>query len=213
MTSGRADARAVVLAILEQGGVGPGPAARLEPALDSALGHLTAALGTRVGAVFVDDRRSRGLLLRSRRPAESAAGEPVAATIGRRRTPGLLAALRAGREVDDRSPAGAELDLVGLGGGLLVPARVGDATVAALGVAFPPEYHPVAEDRSTVRAVAQVIALWVHNARLVAGMRDRVRELDRQSLQLAALTRVARRVAASLDEDEAADLRGVRVRG
>lgn len=197
------DARAVVLAILEQGGGGPGAAARLEPALEAALDHLTAALGARMGAVYVDERGSRGFVLRCRRPAEAAGEEPLAATIGRRRTPGLTAALRAGRDVDDQSPAGPELALVGLEGGLLVPSRIGDATIGALGVAFPAGWQPTGEDRATVRAVAQIVALWVHNGRLLAGLRDRVRELDRQSLQLTALTRIARRVAASLDEGEA----------
>ena len=54
-----------------------------------------------------------------------------------------------------------------------------------------------------MRAVAQVLALWVHNSQLIAGLRDRVRELDRQALQLSALTRISRRVAATLDEREA----------
>lgn len=203
MTAGRTDARAVVLAILELAGAGPGPTARIEPALEVALDRLTAALGARVGAVYIDDRGSRGLVLRCRRPAEEAGGPPLAGTIGRRRTPGLTAALHAGRDIDDQSPAGPELALIGLEDGLLVPSRIGDTTVGALGVAFPRGWRPSGEDRATVRAVAQILALWVHNSRLLAGLRDRVRELDRQALQLTALTRIAQRVSATLDEDEA----------
>ncbi len=197
------DARAVVLAILEQGGAGPGAAARIEPALEAALDHLTAALGARVGAVYVDERGARGFVLRCRRPDAAPDEEPLASAIGRRRTPGLTAALRAGRDVDDQSPAAPELALIGLEGGLLVPSRIGDTTIGALGVAFPAGWRPTGEDRATVRAVAQILALWVHNGRLIAGLRDRVRELDRQALQLSALTHISRRVAASLDEGEA----------
>ncbi len=203
MTAGRTDARAVVLAILEQAGAGPGPTAHIEPALEVALDRLVAALGARVGAVYIDDGGSRGLVLRCRRPADPGEDAPPASGIARRRTPGLTAALRSGREVDDQSPAGPELGLIGLDGGLVVPARIGDTTVAALGLAFPPGSRPAGEDRAAVRAVAQILALWVHNGRLIAGLRDRVRELDRQALQLAALTRIARRVAATLDEGEA----------
>ena len=84
-----------------------------------------------------------------------------------------------------------------------MPSRIGDTTIGALGVAFPAGWRPTGEDRATVRAVAQILALWVHNGRLIAGLRDRVRELDRQALQLSALTHISRRVAASLDEGEA----------
>ena len=203
MSARRTDARAVVLAILDQVGSGPDPGARIDSALEVALDRLTGALGARVGAVYIDDRGSRGLVLRCRRPEATADEEPLASGISRRRAPGLAAALRAGRDVDDQSPAAPELALIGLAGGLVVPSRIGDATVGALGVAFPEGWQPSGEDRAAVRAVAQVLALWVHNSQLIAGLRDRVRELDRQALQLSALTRISRRVAATLDEREA----------
>ena len=203
MTGRRSDARGVVLEILDQLGSGPDPAASIEPALEIALDRLTAAVGARVGAVYIDDRASRGLALRCRRPADAADQHRVAGEIAARRTPALIAALRSGVAVDDESPAGAEMVLLGLADGLVVPSRIAGTTVGAVGVAFAEGHRPTGDDRAAVRAVAQILALWVRNAQLVAGLRDRVRELDRQALQLEALTQIARRVAGSLDEGEA----------
>ena len=203
MTGRRSDARGVVLEILDQLGSGPDPAASIEPALEIALDRLAAAVGARVGAVYIDDRVSRGLVLRCRRPADTVGQDPVGSEIAARRTPALISALRSGVAVDDESPAGPELVLLGLAGGLVVPSRIAGITVGAVGVAFAEGYRPTGEDRATVRAVAQILALWVRNSQLVAGLRDRVRELDRQALQLEALTQIARRVAGTLDEGEA----------
>ena len=59
MTGRRIDARGVVLEMLDQLGAGPDPAASIEPALEIALDGLTAAVGARVGTVYIDDRASR----------------------------------------------------------------------------------------------------------------------------------------------------------
>ena len=85
----------------------------------------------------------------------------------------------------------------------LVPARIGGQAVAAIGVALPEGTRLADDDRVAVGAVAQALALAARNDDLVRGLGDRVRELDRQALQLSALTRVARRVAETIDEGDA----------
>lgn len=86
---------------------------------------------------------------------------------------------------------------------LLVPARIGGQAVGAVGLALPPGVALTDDDRAVVEGVAHALALAVRNDDLMRGLGDRVRELDRQALQLSALTRVARRVAETLDEGDA----------
>ncbi len=85
----------------------------------------------------------------------------------------------------------------------LVPARIAGQAAGALGVALPAGGRLSDDDRATVEAVAAALALAVRNDDLMRGLGDRVRELDRQGLQLSALTRVARRVASAVDEGDA----------
>lgn len=86
---------------------------------------------------------------------------------------------------------------------VLVPARIGGQAVGALGLTLPGGAALGDADHATVEAVAQALALAVRNDDLVRGLGDRLRELDRQALHLSALTRVARRVAETLDEGDA----------
>lgn len=85
----------------------------------------------------------------------------------------------------------------------LVPARIGGQALGAIGVTLPDGARLADEDRVVVGAVGQALALAVRNDDLVRGLGDRLRELDRQALQLSALTRVARRVAEAVDEGDA----------
>ena len=73
----------------------------------------------------------------------------------------------------------------------------------AIGVALPDGARLTDDDRVVVGAVGQALALAVRNDDLMRGLGDRLRELDRQALQLSALTRVARRVAETVDEGDA----------
>ena len=86
---------------------------------------------------------------------------------------------------------------------VLVPARLRGQAAGAIGLALPPGVALDGEGRALAQAVAQALALTVRNDDLVRGLADRVRELDRQARQLGALTRIARRVARTLDEDDA----------
>jgi signal transduction histidine kinase len=85
---------------------------------------------------------------------------------------------------------------------VLVSARIGGQSVGELGVSLEPGEALTSDARALVEGVARVLALVVRNDDLVRGLGDRVRELDRQAAQLGALTRVARRVAESVDEGE-----------
>jgi two-component system sensor histidine kinase UhpB len=91
--------------------------------------------------------------------------------------------------------------VLGLSGGRLIPTRVGGRTVSAVGLA-PAGPVPDATDRD-LRAAAHLLGLALRNGQLASGFRDRVRELDRQAVQLGALTQIARRVAGSLEQSEA----------
>jgi signal transduction histidine kinase len=85
---------------------------------------------------------------------------------------------------------------------VMVPARLRGQPAGAVGLSLGGAPALDEEGRALTRAVAQALALVVRNDDLVRGLGDRVRELDRQARQLDALTRVARRVAQTLDEDE-----------
>ena len=85
----------------------------------------------------------------------------------------------------------------------LIPARIGGQAVGAIGVSLPGDGRLEDGDRVIVEALGQALALAVRNDDLMRGLGDRVRELDRQALQLSALTRVARRVAETIDEGDA----------
>ncbi len=86
---------------------------------------------------------------------------------------------------------------------VMVPARLRGQPAGAVGLSLEPGASLDDEGRALTRSVAQALALAVRNDDLVRGLGDRVRELDRQARQLEALTRVARRVAQTLDEDDA----------
>jgi signal transduction histidine kinase len=173
-----------------------GDAVELEPALGRALDLIAADLGARVAALYVGDPAAGGLELR----ATGGPGSPSRPGPGIRpaTAPGACAALAEGRDVPADDDRAAEMALLGLGGGVLLPTRIGGRTVAAVGIAPAP-----ARLTPGVRAAVQVLGLGLRNARLASGFRDRVRALDRQVVQLDALTEVARRVAGSLEPDEA----------
>lgn len=85
----------------------------------------------------------------------------------------------------------------------LVTARIGGQAVGAIGVTMPAGTRLADADLPVVEGVAQALALAVRNDDLMRGLGDRLRELDRQAVQLGALTRVARRVAETVDERDA----------
>lgn len=85
----------------------------------------------------------------------------------------------------------------------LVPARIAGQAVGAIGVALPPGTRLTHDEHAIVDAVGGALALAVRNDDLMRGLGDRVRELDRQGVQLGVLMRVARRVAAAVDEGDA----------
>jgi signal transduction histidine kinase len=172
----------------------------IEPTLEAALAVIAEALGARAGAVYVKEPTTGALVARAHRGMGDAAP-----AIGADDRPAVIGRLAEGRDAlpsDDPEVAG-ELEAVGLGGGLLVPARAGGQTVGAIGLvpasggALPPEA------REALRAAALALALGLRNSQLFAGLQERARELDRQVRQLIALTEVARGVARSLDEGEA----------
>ena len=198
-----ADARAAVLEVLGLVGAAADLGLAIEPTLEAALDRLTGALGARRGAVYVKEAAGAGLALRAQRGAS--AGAPPSPVLGRQDQPRLVAALLAGRDVDEGGGPGVadELAGIGLAGGLMVPARAGGLTVGAVGLGFPPGRELAPDEREAVRAAAQVLALGLRNNQLFAGLQERARELDRQVRQLIALTEVARGVARSLDEREA----------
>ncbi|MGD9570522.1 MAG: ATP-binding protein [Thermoleophilia bacterium] len=173
-----------------------GGAADLEPALGGALDLLAGASGARTAAVYVGDPAAGGLELRAVGGPGATPRRPVTG-IRPATAPGACRALDDGLDV---TPAahGDELAGLGLPGGVLIPTRVGGRTVAAVGLS-PVAAAPDAE----VRAAVQVLGLALRNARLAAGFQDRVRELDRQAVQLGALTEVARRVAGAIEPGEA----------
>lgn len=191
---GAAEALAEIVALLGD----PGP----EPDVGRALDLLAGATGARRAAVYLGDPTAGGLELRALGgPGGREEGGPEGG-IRAAAAPGVCAALLAGREVDARGPLADELAELGLSGGRLLPARLGGRTVAALGLA------PAAADvggrgDAALLAVAHLLGLALRNGQLAAGVRDRVRELDRQAAQLDALTRVAGRVAAALEPAEA----------
>lgn len=98
-----------------------------------------------------------------------------------------------------RRPVGSAVDPADA----LVPARIAGQAVGAIGIALGDRARLADDDRLVVEAVAGALALAVRNDDLMRGLGDRVRELDRQGLQLSALTRVARRVASAVDEGDA----------
>ncbi len=85
---------------------------------------------------------------------------------------------------------------------VLIPATIAGKAVGALGITLS---HGEFDDdaRALAEGVARVLALTVRNDDLMRGLGDRLRELDRQALQLDALTRVARRISETHDEDDA----------
>jgi signal transduction histidine kinase len=83
----------------------------------------------------------------------------------------------------------------------LVEAETGAGTRVALGLGWEGDARPTAAARAVVSDALQVVALAVGNRQLLAGLRDRARELDRQVVQLAALTAIAREVPAAPDEE------------
>ncbi len=173
-----------------------GGAVELEPALGRALDLLANDLGGRVAALYVGDPAAGGLELR----ATGGPGAPSRPGPGIRpaTAPAACAALGEGRDVSAEGDLAQEMATLGLGGGVLLPTRIGGRTVAAVGLAPAP-----ARVAPGIRAAVQVLGLGLRNARLATGFRDRVRELDRQVVQLDALTEVARRVAGSLEPEEA----------
>ncbi len=173
-----------------------GTAVELEPALGGALDLLAGASGARLAAVYVGDPAAGGLELRAVGGPGATPGRPVTG-IRPATAPGACTALDGGHDVT-AAGHGDELAGLGLPGGVVIPTRIGGRTVAAVGLS--PASGPPGPE---VRAAVQVLGLALRNARLAAGFRDRVRELDRQAVQLGALTEVARRVAAAIEPGDA----------
>ena len=173
-----------------------GAAVELEPALGGALDLLAADVGARTAAVYVGDPAAGGLELRA--TGGDDAGAHPGTGIRPATAPGACAALADGHDVVATGGPDDELAGLGLRGGVLLPTRIGGRTVAAVGLAPAP-----ALIGAGVRAAVQVLGLGLRNARLASGFRDRVRALDRQAVQLDALTEVARRVAGTLEPAEA----------
>ena len=161
-----------------------GDSADPDAVIGESLTTLADALGARAVALFVGDPEFGGAHLHAARGPAAPTGDHILQGSIAASTPAQLAAL-------------------GLPGGILVPARVGGRTAGALGVVPADGRPPSATDLRAIRAVAQVIGLAARAAQLTVGLADRVRELDRQSRQLDALTQVARRLSAAPDEGEA----------
>lgn len=171
----------------------------LEQALPAALDVIAAATGAETVSIYLGDPAAGGLELRG---VGGPGPGPSRPTTGLRpaTAPGVCAALAAGRDAD-AAGLGAELEALGLEGGRILPTRVGGRTVAALGLA--PARVEDADGEAALRTAAQFLGLGLRNTQLASGVRDRVRELDRQAVQLGALTEVARRVAAALEPADA----------
>ncbi len=182
---GGAEALARVVAVV-------GTATDLDRALPEALGRVAAATGAERAVLYLGDPAVGGLEPR---------GGDTGPGIDPATVPGVCAALAAGRQADGGGPLAHEMTAIGLGAGRLIPARIGGRTVAALGLA-PAIVDDDAGERA-LTATAHVLGLAIRNSHLASGVRDRVRELDRQAVQLAALTEIARRVAGSLEPAEA----------
>jgi len=176
-----------------------GAGAEREAALPAVLELIAGATGALTVAMYLGDPTAGGLELRG----VGGPGDGVRPATGIRpaTATGVCAALAEGWDADGGGPLAAELASLGLTGGRVIPTRVGGRTVAALGLA-PAIVDDDAGERS-LRAAAQVLGLAMRNTQLSAGVRDRVRELDRQAVQLGALTEIARRVAGSLEPAEA----------
>lgn len=122
----------------------------------------------------------------------AALGVPAAAFYVEEASAGGLVARCRRPEGDGPDPADA-----------LVPARIAGQAVGAIGLSLQQGARLSDDERAVVEAVGGALALAVRNDDLMRGLGDRVRELDRQGLQLSALTRIARRVAAAVDEGDA----------
>lgn len=158
MTRARSDDGSLVHRALAL--IAEGPAAGV--AVASVLDLLVAEMNLVSAAFFVEDPTGAGVVLRVRRPPESAAREDE----------------------------------------LRVPAVIGGKSIGALGLIAASDESLDDGAIASAEGIARVLALLVRNDDLMRGLGDRLRELDRQSRQMEALSRIGRRIAAARDEGD-----------
>ena len=202
MTSDPSDPRDAIVEIAGIVGAGAEAGGGVDPLIDAALDVLLDAVGAAAVALFsggADD--PAGLSLRALRAAGPGPSPDVAPTIGPASAPIVLAALRAGAAAGGRATD--DLSELGLPGAVIVPARLDGQTVGALAVVPAAGRVVGPSGMAAARGAAQLLALGIRNAQLVRGLGDRARELDRQAMQLQALTNVTRRLCDATDEGHA----------